>query len=121
MTLPLLLAGAAAHAEAGKDISGGDIALLLIGVAAIFFLGNLALAALVFYGAHALGIRKRRKIWGTYGMSLLGTLISFGALRSGASSDGNVLVSAALWALAFAIIGYLCSPLANKQDRDVGH
>jgi len=116
--IAFMLAAYTARAEQGKDISGGDIAVLLLGVAALFFLGNLILAGIVFFVGNALSTSKRRKIWGTYGMTMLGTLVSFAILRNGPAGDGSLSLFLVICALVFGTIGYLISPMDKNQQAE---
>jgi amino acid transporter len=105
-----------ALAEGSPNIDASDIALLLLIVAGVYFLGNLIIAQLVFRLGNRWSPQPRRRIWGTYGMSLLGCIIGFASLRNGRTDDGGVIVQVVLSALLFALAGYAMSGKRISRD-----
>lgn len=110
-----------AYAEAGKGIKDSDIVLLLLMVAGAYFLGNLVIAQLVFRLGNYWSRQPRRRIWGTYGMSLLGCLLGFATMRSTMYEDDGVLLRVVLFSLGFALLGYSVSGKVARTDTDQEH
>jgi hypothetical protein len=105
-----------ALAEGSPNITASDIVLLLLMVAGAFFLGNLLIAQLVFRLGNSWSRQPRRRIWGTYGMSLLGCLLGFASLRRGSTEDFGLILQVVLSSLAFAVGGYAVSGKAAPRD-----
>ena len=112
----VLLPPITAWAEAGKSIKASDIILFLVVAVLIFFGWHLLVAAIVFYFGNRRGGPRRKNIWGTYGMSLLGSVVGFAMMRNGQASHYSVLVFVIITGIAGAIAGYSVSPKRNEKD-----
>jgi ABC-type uncharacterized transport system permease subunit len=112
----LLLPAITASAEAGKSIKMSDIVLFLVLAIVIFFGWHLLVAYAIFYFGNRRGRARRKNIWGTYGMSLLGSILGFAMMRNGPEGHYAVLFFTIVTGIAGGFAGYAVSPKANEKD-----
>jgi hypothetical protein len=111
-----LLPPVTAWAEAGKSIKASDVILFLVIAIVIFFGWHLLVAAAIFYFGNRWGRVRRKNIWSTYGMSLLGWVLGFAMMRNGLQGHYTVLAFTILTGIAGGFAGYAISAKVNEKD-----